>query len=98
MKTNMLLDRLSDELGITVRPLRIIKYHRKGIIPTPNKVGRIKDYTQEEYETIKRTIILGELGVYEYACEDTPEELKYRIKRRIVELEKLIKIAKQYWA
>lgn len=102
MKSDVLSNQLGDELGIRIDPTRLTKYEAKGVIRSPRKLGKYKDYTDNDYDRIKKTILLSEFGVHlddirRYLMGLQTEELEGVFKDRIRRFEKLIAVGKEVW-
>jgi DNA-binding transcriptional MerR regulator len=103
VKSNVLTNKLSEELGIRVDPMRICQYEARGIIRSPRKLGLYKDYTGHDYERIKKTILLAELGIglddiRRYLMGVQTNEMEDVFKNRISRLSHLLEVAKHEWA
>ena len=102
MKSSMLADKLGIELGLRIDPTRLTKYEARGITRCPRKLGVYKDYTDHDYERIKKTIILAELGVpldevRRYLMGIQGPELEESFKERVRRQERLVCVAKTLW-
>jgi len=102
VKTDVLANQLSNELGIMIDLTRISKYEARGIVRTPRKLGRYKDYSLNDYDRMKKTILLSELGiplddVRRYLMGIQTQELEDVFRDRIRKLEKLIQVGRQVW-
>ncbi len=100
MKSDVLSNQLSDELGIRIVPTRLTKYEAKGVIRTPRKLGKYKDYTANDYDRIKKTVLLSELGIHlddirRYLMGLQAPELEEVFKDKIRKMEKLVIVGKQ---
>ena len=100
MKTSVLANQLSTELGIMVDPSRLSAYEGRGVIRTPRKLGKYKDYSENDYERIKKTVLLSEFGVHlddirRYLMGLQTPELEEVFKDRIRKLDRLVDVGKQ---
>ena len=100
MKSDVLSNQLSNELGIMVDPTRLSKYEARGVIRTPRKLGKYKDYTENDYDRIKKTVLLSEFGIHlddvrRYLMGLQAPELEEVFKDRIRKLERLVDVGKQ---
>ena len=102
MKSDVLCNQLSNELGIMVDPTRLSKYEARGIIRTPRKLGKYKDYSDNDYDRIKKTVLLSEFGVHlddvrRYLMGVQTPELEEVFKDRIRKLDKLVQLGRAVW-
>jgi DNA-binding transcriptional MerR regulator len=100
LKSDVLSNQLSVELGIRIDPTRLTKYESKGVIRTPRKLGKYKDYTPNDYDRIKKTVLLSELGIHlddirRYLMGLQTPELEEVFKDKIRKMEKLVVVGKQ---
>lgn len=103
MKTEVLAQKLSEDLGIMIDTTRLAKYEARGVTRTPRKLGKYKDYTDNDFEKLRKVVLLSEFGVHlddvrRYLMGMNSEELEAQFTSRIRKLEQLIKVAKRVWS
>lgn len=103
MKTEVIAQKLSTVLGITIETTRLSKYEARGVTRTPRKIGKYKDYTDNDFEKLKKVILLSEFGVHlddvrRYLMGMNTEELEAQFRDRIAKLSQLVEVGKSMWS